>query len=244
MGIKSLTYRNACRWALEILQGQNVSFDLESAEIKRFLRKRPQEVVKNEPLNAAALDRYDHRVDYLIGRGLSPETVIARRCFVEESRAWIPLFNDEGNLVGYTGRDLTDQSRAKWKHLPKGVKTDQILFNLNEARPYLAANATIILVEGPLDCLHLWDLGIKNCVAILGTSISREQRNLLIKHGVRTVITLMDPDEAGIKAAGSLGRSLSLYFTVVDYTSRLSKDPGDCSLTDLSFLMEHTCLQK
>ena len=52
------------------------------------------------------------------------------------------------------------------------------------------------LVEGQLDCIKLWDLGIKNVVAVLGTGVSDKQRDLLTNN-FHYVNIMLDNDEAG-----------------------------------------------
>jgi DNA primase len=59
---------------------------------------------------------------------------------------------------------------------------------------------SFVLVEGYLDVIALWQAGVENCVAPLGTAVTAEQIRLLKRYASRGVL-LFDTDEAGIAAA-------------------------------------------
>ena len=64
-----------------------------------------------------------------------------------------------------------------------------------------------ILVEGYFDLIALWNAGIPNVVATLGTALTRAQVDLIRRYTTH-VAAVFDPDEAGRKA---LARSLELF---------------------------------
>ena len=72
------------------------------------------------------------------------------------------------------------------------------LYGLNFSRKNIV-DRTIILVEGYMDLISLFQYGVRNVVATLGTALTEQQGNL-IKRYADTAIISYDSDEAGIKA--------------------------------------------
>ena len=83
------------------------------------------------------------------------------------------------------------------------------MYGLYEARDALRKEGKAILVEGYFDLISLWNSGIRNVVATLGTALTRDHLDLLRRYCV-DVVALFDPDEAGKKA---LDRSLELFLS-------------------------------
>ncbi|WP_455538346.1 DNA primase [Terrisporobacter sp.] len=115
------------------------------------------------------------------------------------NRVMFPIFDYRGNVIGFGGRVL-DDSLPKYLNSP-----DSLLFNkrfnlygLNYAKKSII-NDTLILVEGYMDLISLYEHGIENVVATLGTALTDEQGKL-IKRYASTVVISYDSDEAGVKA--------------------------------------------
>lgn len=197
-----------------------------------------------EYLSKSLIPSY-HGVPYFESRGFLKKTIEAYRAFVDNrptsrlyKRAIIPIFDENGNLVGLTGRALY-KSSIKWKHYPENFPRNRILYNMGLARNHLI-NDTIILVEGPLDVWRLFECGIYNVVAILGTSISQAQIKLLQKFGVKRVIVIFDPDDAGQQATlnpHKLAGELLKHFEVASLRHLLKDDVGDLSTIKLKPLI-------
>ena len=115
------------------------------------------------------------------------------------NRVMFPIFDYRGNVIGFGGRVL-DDSVPKYLNSP-----DTLIFNkrfnlygLNFARKEIT-DRTIVLVEGYMDLISLYQYGIKNVVATLGTALT-DQQCMLIKRYADTAIISYDSDDAGIKA--------------------------------------------
>jgi len=82
--------------------------------------------------------------------------------------------------------------------LPAGFHKALVVFNLHRVGE-LAQTQGLILVEGFFDCMRLWQAGIHNAVALMGSSLSPEQEELIVETvGARGTMTLVfDEDEAG-----------------------------------------------
>lgn len=72
------------------------------------------------------------------------------------------------------------------------------LYGLNKAKDDIRKKDFALIVEGYFDLISLWNSGIRNVVATLGTALTRDHLDLLRRYCV-DVVALFDPDEAGKK---------------------------------------------
>lgn len=120
-------------------------------------------------------------------------------------RIILPLYH-KGEVVGFIGRDTTGKSKARYLNFPKGVTKSNYLYGFDLLDP---TSKSAVLVEGPFDCLALHSAGVQNPVAILGSSLSKDQASLLAEVGVRTCKLLYDGDVAGRACAAQSAQLLS-----------------------------------
>jgi DNA primase len=155
------------------------------------------------------LQGIDHAHRYLAERGVSTSTA---RAFgigfyggpgIMHGRVVIPIRNEKHDLLAYAGRAINGED-PKYR-FPSGFHKSQVLFNLNRAKQ--GPNGTVILVEGFFDVLKVFQAGHSNVVALMGSSLSEDQRHLLQKHFSRAVL-MLDGDEAGQRAATLIGNRL------------------------------------
>ena len=140
----------------------------------------------------------DH--SYLEARGLTEEAIdyfglgYCSRGMMQ-GRIAIPIHNESRELVAYAGRTVTEISEENPKYkLPPNFKKSLVLYNLHQVHA-----DHLVLVEGFFDIFALWQAGVKNAVALMGSSLSPEQEVLILeKIGTRGRLTLMfDGDDAG-----------------------------------------------
>lgn len=176
-----------------------------------YLRKRglDDKIIKKFGLGYS-LDSWDSLMNYLISIGYKNEDLIECGLFGYKSdtkkiydkfrnRVMFPIFDYRGNVIGFGGRVL-DDSLPKYLNSPDTLifNKRQNLYGLNFARKEIK-DRSIILVEGYMDLISLYQYGIKNVVATLGTALTDGQGSL-IKRYADTAIISYDSDEAGIKA--------------------------------------------
>jgi len=115
------------------------------------------------------------------------------------NRIIFPIFNTRGMVIGFGGRVL-DQSLPKYLNSPetKIFNKRKILYGLNLAKKNIKDHQ-IILVEGYMDVIALHGNGVKNAVATLGTSLTKDHGQLIKKYA-KEVVVAFDGDEAGVKA--------------------------------------------
>ncbi len=158
----------------------------------------------NKPLKFR-LDKLERSHAYLIEeRGLTLETIVdfgvgfcAKGMMAD--RIAIPIPNPEGNVVAYAGRfpGAPAEGTPKYK-LPQGFRKSLELYNIDRAirEP---ADKPLVIVEGFFDCMKLHQLGHRKVVALMGSTMSAAQEELIKEHTrpVSHIIVMLDEDEAG-----------------------------------------------
>ncbi|MEN3186959.1 MAG: DNA primase [Atribacterota bacterium] len=107
-------------------------------------------------------------------------------------------FHDlQGRVVGFAGRIL-EKGEPKYLNISDTpiFSKGQYLYGLFATRDSLQKTHTAILVEGYMDFLTLFEYGIRNCVASMGTSLTKDQAGLL-KRYVDEVFIAYDADQPG-----------------------------------------------
>jgi len=161
---------------------------------------------------------------FFVSQAIPPELVAKAGLLVEkEGRAPIerfydlfrgrlifPIEDEQGRVVAFGGR-LVIPGEPKYLNTPETplYTKGRYLYGLSKAREGVRRFGYALLVEGYFDLLSLWNVGITNCVATLGTALTKEQVEL-IKRYTEYLTVVFDPDEAGIKA---LERNLRLFLS-------------------------------
>ena len=157
----------------------------------------------NKPLKFR-LDKLEREHPYLAERGLTLETIVdfgvgfcAKGMMAD--RIAIPIHNPQGEVVAYAGRFPGEPSEdtAKYK-LPQGFRKSLELFNLDRAFKE-PPEKPLVIVEGFFGSMNLWQHGCRRVVALMGSTMSGAQEELIRKHTDRhsQVIVMLDEDEAG-----------------------------------------------
>jgi DNA primase len=119
-------------------------------------------------------------------------------------RIIFPLFDHRGNLAGFAGRVLpgTRDDIAKYINSPETpvYHKSNLLFGLNLTKQAIKKAEEAVVVEGELDAISSWQVGVANVVAIKGTALTEEQARLISRF-TRRLILALDTDLAGDAAA-------------------------------------------
>lgn len=164
-------------------------------------------------------------------RGISLETLKHFEAFTctsgeLEDRVVFPLREITGKIAVFVGRHALSAGNPRYLNYPKGVTMP--LF------PSILYSKSIVLVEGIFDMLNLYDKGLKNAVATMGTGTltnSAKQKLMPFKMaGTEYVFIMYDGDEAGRTAAAKLKPIIEQEgFTVEIIPLEDGMDPGDMS---------------
>ncbi len=149
-------------------------------------------------------------------------------------RAVVPVYNNNKDIVGYTGRSIYELCKlckmyhqsgslcpqkqsikmyGKWKH-SFGLQTKFCLYNLWKAKKCILKTQTIILVESPGNVWRLEEAGIHNSVGLFGSSLSLQQQTLIDACGIFNVILILDNDKAGKYAQEKIIKQLNKTYRV------------------------------
>lgn len=117
------------------------------------------------------------------------------------NRIMFPLYNLDGKPVGFSGRIYNDEEDSKYVNSKESIifKKGNLLYNYHRALSHAREKHQIIVVEGFMDVIRLYTIGIKNVVATMGTAITKEHANLLMKLS-KNIVLCFDGDKAGEKA--------------------------------------------
>lgn len=118
------------------------------------------------------------------------------------SRIMFPIHNAMGKIVAFAGRVHNSDDPAKYVNSPETplYYKSKMLYGLWAVKQRLREYDSIIIVEGYLDFLQLYQAGIDNVVAVSGTAFTDDHSRELRKY-TNKVILAYDGDNAGRKAA-------------------------------------------
>ena len=174
---------------------------------------------------------------YLISKkGYKKEDLLeAGLSFIRDGNVWdffrgrimFPLSDHRGNIVGFSGRGLTDHDQPKYintKETPVYHK-GSLFFGLESAKEEIKKEGAIV-VEGEFDALSAFKEGIKNVVAIKGTALTENQANLLARF-TKKVILCLDQDLAGFEATKRSLSPLEKNGMTINVLTLKEKDPDE-----------------
>lgn len=175
--------------------------------------KEAQNYVKERKLNNATLKNfligysgtYNELYNHLKSKGFSDNEILAsslvnkndRGQFIDRfrRRLMIPILDVRGKVIAFGGRVL-DNSLPKYINSPENIvySKGRNLFGLNVAKK--GDLKKVVIVEGYMDAISLYQRGITNVVASLGTALTEAQGRLLRKYAEQIIISY-DSDSAG-----------------------------------------------
>jgi DNA primase len=117
------------------------------------------------------------------------------------NRLMFPIHNLKGQVVGFGGR-VMGQGEPKYLNSAETPFFNKgfLLYNLNRAKPHLKSGSPLVICEGYMDVISLYQAGFKTAVAPMGTSITEDQLGLLWQNFPAPIVCL-DGDSAGRNAA-------------------------------------------
>lgn len=118
------------------------------------------------------------------------------------NRVIFPIINTAGKVIGFGGRAIDENDKPKYLNSPESkiFRKKNNLYGLNLSRTSVGKDGFIILVEGYMDTISLYQGGITNVAASLGTALTENQARL-IKRYTKDVVLSYDSDSAGVAAA-------------------------------------------
>jgi len=150
-------------------------------------------------------------------------------------RITVPICNHKGQIVGFTGRSTKAEQLPKYKNSSTSELFDKskLVFNEYHALEAIREADSVIFVEGHFDVMSLWQHGIKNVVAMQGTSAPDiEIINRLARRTSRFIVCY-DNDNGGkkaveqfIKIAGPVACQGRITISIAELPEGM--DPDEC----------------
>lgn len=184
-----------------------------SPEAIQYLKSRglSAEIVRDFRLGFAP-PGWTSLIDHCKKFGISVSTLIAGGLAIDKdngngydrfrNRVIFSLFDLSGKVIGFAGRGMSEKEQPKYLNSPETIlyRKKELLYGLCMARQAIKENGYVIVVEGYMDYLALFQSGIKNVVAVSGTAFTEEHAHLL-KRFTNKIILIFDGDAAGQTAA-------------------------------------------
>lgn len=150
-----------------------------------------------------------------------------------KNRLIFPFF-ENGDVIGWQGRDTTGLSKLKY-FTPTGFDKSKHLFHLDYIVDKKCNN--VILCEGVMDVIGWYQSGFPFAVAAFGKSISDYQVNKLVDSGVKTVYVALDGD--AIEQKKRFFEQYSFLFDKVVFVDLGEKDADEMTKDELSVAFKH-----
>lgn len=170
-------------------------------------RKIPSNIVRTFGLGASL--NYTDLPAYLLKKGYSVSDILDsgvvnsvddRLVDSQGGRLIFPIINAMDEVIAFGGRALKKVNFGKYKNTKETMlfNKSKTLYNINLLKKLKKTQTIkeVIIVEGYMDTISLYQAGFKNVVASMGTSLTHEQARL-IKRYTDTVLISYDGDAAG-----------------------------------------------
>jgi len=156
-------------------------------------------------------ESWDSLYRYFKGRGVDEKILLELGLISEKggkyydkfrNRVMFPIINTSGKVIGFGGRALSSEAMPKYLNSPENrvFQKKNNLYALNLTRQEMGKEGTAIIVEGYMDVISLYQNGVKNVAASLGTALTENQAKLVNRYA-KNVVLSYDADAAGQKAA-------------------------------------------
>ena len=184
------------------------------AHVQYILDRRLSSSVVRKFGLGASLD-FKSLPQYLLDKGHSREDILesgavalsekgGRLIDALGGRLIFPVINALGDVVAFGGRVLGKTDFAKYKNTRETVvfNKSKNLYNINQIKKLKMASGLkdLIMVEGYMDAISLFQAGFCNVVASMGTSLTKDQARLAKRYADDVFISY-DGDFAGQKGA-------------------------------------------
>lgn len=144
-------------------------------------------------------------------------------------RIIFPIWDQFGQVVGYTSRAIRDDQKAKYMNSVESfifIKSN-ILYGFHLAKNAIREKDAVILVEGNMDQISMYNNGFQNTVAVMGVALGSNSLERLVAL-TKNVYLALDSDKAGFIAMERINKQLAEKGIVAKYIEfSPQKDPDD-----------------
>lgn len=144
-------------------------------------------------------------------------------------RIIFPIWDQLGQVIGFTSRAIRDDQKAKYLNSIDSFMFNKrnILYGLHLAKNAIRENDAVILVEGNMDQVALYNNGFHHTVAIMGIALGAPSLEKLLSL-TKNIYLALDSDAAGFSAMERINRQLAEKGVVAKYLEfSPQKDPDE-----------------
>lgn len=194
---------------------QNNLLSSEGAKAREYLKNRQldMETIKEFQIGLALTER-DSLTKLLTKKGYDLKTLDALGLTTNDNDAYVkriifPLYNTNGQVNGFAGRIYNGENINKYLNTKETAifKKGENIYNYHRANEEVRKVKFVILMEGFMAVIRAHTIGVRNCIATMGTALTNDQINL-IKRLSLNVYLCLDGDNAGINATINNGKLL------------------------------------
>lgn len=206
----------------------------------------PKQYLSNRGLNKSVVnkfmlgyapDGFDNLLNYfkdknvktedLLELGLIKKSANGHLYDAYRNRLIFPITNNRKEVIGFGGRTLVDD-RAKYINSPESIvyHKSKNLYGVTNFNS-ISKKDKVVIVEGYVDVISLYNYGIDYCVASLGTALTKEQAKLISRY-TKNIYLCYDGDSAGQNAtqrAIEIFKEIDIQANVIELPEQL--DPDD-----------------
>jgi len=160
-----------------------------------------------------APDGWSGLLDYLRGKKYTDAQIIASGLVIYKKdkgsiydrfrdRVMFPLYNQRGDIIAFAGRGMNADAQPKYLNSPETdlYKKSSVLYGIHKSRKSIHDLGCLLIVEGYMDYLTLYQAGIHNAAAVSGTAFTPDHAQM-IKRFAQKAVLVFDGDRAGRAAA-------------------------------------------
>lgn len=203
----------------------------------------PQEYMKNRGLNKKVLNKFflgyakngSELYNYLKSKNITDEDMLelglinvysGKIVDKFQDRLIFPILNNKNKVIGFGGRTLND-NKIKYLNSPESdiFKKRNNIYGVNIINKTRNQNK-VLLVEGYMDVIGLYNHGIDYAVATLGTALTQEQARI-VKRYANHIYIAYDGDTAGIKAtlrAIDIFKNMDVQLSILEFPGKMDPD--------------------
>ena len=199
---------------------QNLINTSDGKEAKEYLLKRniDEKLIKEFKIGLS-LNKHDLLTRFLIKNNYSKNDLLKSGLVLENSyglndiyvnRIMFPLEDLNGRVVGFSGRIYNTIDNSKYINTKETeiFKKREILYNYQRSKNEAKQKGYVIVMEGFMDVIRAYSVGIKNVVATMGTAITSNHA-MTLKKMAKEIFLCFDGDSAGLKATTACIEELS-----------------------------------
>lgn len=232
----------------ENIEKRNRLYEINSMAAKFYMRNLlthdfPQEYMQKRGLSKRILNKFflgyakndNGLYEYLKSKNVTVEDMLELGLVSKfsnrivdkfQDRLIFPILNNKNKVIGFGGRTLTD-NKIKYLNSPESdiFKKRNNIYGVNIVNKSRNRNK-ILLVEGYMDVIGLYNKGIDYAVATLGTALTEEQAKIVKRYGNEVYIAY-DGDTAGIKAtlrAIDIFKNMDVQLAILEFPDNMDPD--------------------